>query len=312
MVQNTENGPADYILPLYVNGLSGRVLMAPATSRKKREILVIYGHHASLERWWSLVQNLTPYGNVTMPDMPGFGGMESFYKIKTRPTIDAYADYLAAFIKLRYKNKRVTIFAVSYGFVVVTRMLQRYPELAKKVDILISVVGFMHKDDLTFNPTAQKFYRLATRFFATRPMALFIRYVMLNKFILTHLYTRLPSSKRRMAEVTQEEFSQSMEFEVGLWQANHVRTHWLTTYEFLSLNNCQKHVALPVIHVTSKHDYYINNLMVEEHMRQVFSDYTQFVSKSKAHVPSVIADKAAMSVIVPPGLKQLLRQKPVS
>jgi pimeloyl-ACP methyl ester carboxylesterase len=309
MVQNADKNPAEYILPLYVNGLQGRMLKAPSTGRKKREILIVYGHHASLERWWSLVQNLTPYGNVTMPDMPGFGGMESFYKINTRPTIDAYAEYLAAFIKLRYKNKRVTIFAISYGFLVVTRMLQRYPQLAKKVDLLISAVGFMHKDDLTFNPTAQKFYKLSARFFATRPIALFIRYVMLNKFMLTHLYTKLPSSKRRMLEVTQEEFSQSMEFEVKLWQANDVRTHWLTTSEFLSLNNCRHHVALPVVHVTSTHDYYINNLVVEEHMRQVFSGYTQFVSKSKAHVPSVIANKAAMGVLVPRGLRSLLRQK---
>jgi pimeloyl-ACP methyl ester carboxylesterase len=273
---------------------------------------VVYGHHASLERWWSLVQNLTPYGNVTMPDLPGFGGMESFAKIKTRPTIDAYADYLAAFIKLRYKNKRITIFAISYGFVVVTRMLQRYPDLTKKVDLLTSVVGFMHKDDLVFKPNFRRFSKCVTRFFATRPMALFIRYVMLNRFILTHFYTKLPSSKRRMLEVTQEEFKQSMEFEVGLWQANDVRTHWLTTSEFLSLNNCREHVSLPVVHVTSKHDYYINNLMVEEHMRQVFSGYTQFVSKSKAHVPSVIADKKAMSVLVPSGLKRLLREKPAT
>src|SRR5579864_1785028 len=128
------NDAADYILPLNVNGLHGRMLRAPATTKKyrRREILLIYGHHAMLERWWSLVQNLEKYGNITMPDMPGFGGMESFAKIGTKPTIDAHADYLAAFIKLRYRQKRLTIYAVSYGFIVVTRMLQRYPELAQK------------------------------------------------------------------------------------------------------------------------------------------------------------------------------------
>jgi len=126
------------------------------------------------------------------------------------------------------------------------------------------------------------------------------------------MYTKLPSSRRRMVEITPEEFDQSMEFEVILWQANDVRTHWLTTSEFLGLNNCREHVALPVVHVTSQNDYYLNNLVVEEHMRQVFPDYTQFVSKSKAHVPSVIADKAAMAVLIPQGLKKLLREKPKS
>jgi pimeloyl-ACP methyl ester carboxylesterase len=310
MVQKNAANPAGFILPLDINGLSGRVLRAPSTSRKKREILLVYGHHATLERWWSLVQNLTPYGNVTMPDLPGFGGMESFSKIKTKPTIDAYADYLAAFVKLRYKNRRVTIFAISFGFIVVTRMLQRYPELAKKVDLLVSAVGFMHKDDLNFKPSFQRLLKVGSRLFATRPIALFIRYACLNRYVLTHFYIRLPNSKRRMVEVTPEEFNRSMDFEVILWQANDVRTHWLTTSEFLGLDNCRQHVALPVLHITSKKDYYVNNIVVEQHMRQVFSDYTQIASKSKAHVPSVIADKAAMAVMVPPGLKRLLREKP--
>jgi hypothetical protein len=112
-----------------------------------------------------------------------------------------------------------------------------------------------------------------------------------------------------MIEVTPEEFGRSMDFEVELWQANDVRTHWLTTSELLALDNCKKHISLPVIHVSSQYDYYINNLSVEGHMRQVFSDYTQFASKSKAHVPSVIADKKAMSVLLPPKLRQLLRKK---
>ena len=75
-----------------------------------------------LERWWGLVQNFNEYGAVTMPDLPGFGGMDSFYTIGRRPTIDAFADYLAAFIKLRYKRKRITIVGISFGFLVATRM----------------------------------------------------------------------------------------------------------------------------------------------------------------------------------------------
>jgi pimeloyl-ACP methyl ester carboxylesterase len=302
-------GAADYILPLNINGLQGRMLRAPSNTNKKREILLVYGHHAALERWWSLVENLTPYGNVTMPDLPGFGGMESFAKIHTKPSLDAYADYLAAFVKLRYKNKKLTVYAVSYGFLVVTRMLQRYPELAKKVDILVSAVGFMHRDDIVFRPIPQKFYRIVARLFASRLVAFIIRYGFLNKLSLKFLYTQLPSSKRRMLEVTPEEFDDSMDFEVFLWQSNDVRTHWLTTSEFLNLDNCQKQIRLPVIHIVSANDYYLNNLLVEQHMRQVFSDYLQLQANTKAHVPAVLADKQAMSVMVPAELKRILSKK---
>src|SRR5687767_2102595 len=120
--------PADYIVPLNMNGLRGRMLRVPTPKNKNREILAIYGHHALIERWWGLIQNLNEFGGVTMPDLPGFGGMDSFNKIDQKPTIDNYADYLAAFIKMRYKRQRITILGISFGFVVATRMLQRYPE----------------------------------------------------------------------------------------------------------------------------------------------------------------------------------------
>lgn len=302
--------PADYIVPLNINGLDGRMLKKPSGNPKKqREILLIYGHHAMLERWWGLVENLSDYGNVTMPDMPGFGGMDSFYKIGVRPSIDAFADYLAAFVKLCYKRKRVTIFAISFGFVVVTRMLQRYPELAGKVDLLVSEVGFAHHDDFVYSKRQKRLFRRVTRLFATRPVALFIRYCGLNRFVLRTLYVRLPNSKRRMIEVTPEEFELTMDFEVKLWQANDVRTHWLTTSDFLALDNCQQTIDLPLVHVVAQEEHYFDNRVVEQHMKVIFKNYKQFQAKTKAHTPSVLGDKKAMAVMVPAGLKKLLAKK---
>jgi pimeloyl-ACP methyl ester carboxylesterase len=308
-MKSEPKAPDDFIAPLNINGLQGRMMRVPSSSKSRREILLVYGHHAVLERWWSLVENLESYGNVTMPDLPGFGGMESFYKIDKRPDIDAFADYLASFIKLRYKNKRVTIYAISYGFVIVTRMLQRYPELAKKVDMLVSFAGFMHKDDIKYGSAKKRFYSYVARFFAARPVAIFIRYCGLNKLVLRVLYKTFPNSRKRMVEITPEEFSMSIDFEQRLWQDNDVRTHWLTTSEFLKLNNLELHISLPVVHIVSQKDHYLNNIKVEQHMRQVFSDYKQFVSRTKAHVPSILADKKAMGVMVPPGLGRLLSRK---
>jgi hypothetical protein len=137
-------------------------------------------------------------------------------------------------------------------------------------------------------------------------MALFIRYVGLNRFMLRTLYAKLPNSKKRMIEVTPEEFDLTMEFEVKLWQANHVRTHWMTTHEFLNVDNCDRKVNLPVVHVVSEVEHYFNNDIVEQHLRIIFSGYKQYVAKSKAHTPSVLGDKKAMSVMLPPGVKRLL------
>lgn len=310
MAKKVQHEPGEYIQPLNMNGLNGRMLRAPATRKTaKREMLILYGHHALLERWWGLIENLQTFGPVTMPDLPGFGGMDSFAAINKRPTIDNYADYLAAFIKLTYKRRRITIIGISFGFVVATRMLQKYPDMAKRVDLVVSMVGFMHRDDFWFTPRKRLVFTKATRLFATRPVAWTIRYAALNKFVIKNIYARLGAGKRRFLEMEPTEFDTLMDFEVRLWQSNDVRTHWLTTSEFLNLDNCQQKIDLPVWHVSSSGDHYFNNEFVEQHMRVVFNDYARGVMQSHAHTPSVLGNKKEMSIMVPPALRKVLRRK---
>lgn len=301
-----EQSPADYITPLNMNGLQGRVLRMPAPRNHNREILLIYGHHALIERWWGLAQTLNQYGAVTLPDLPGFGGMDSFRKIGKKPTIDTYADYLAAFVKMQYKRRRVTIMGISFGFVVATRMLQKYPELAKRVDFVVSIVGFVHRDDFLFKPWEHATARYGSKFVSLPPVAFFVRHALLNKFFLKNVYAHWGRAKRRFADTPPEVFAQMIDFEVRLWQSNDVHTHWATTAEFLNLDNCKTRVDLPVWHVSSKNDHYFDNTIVEQHMRVVFSDYHHAVADLKAHTPSVVASRKAMAVLVPPPLRRAL------
>src|SRR5690606_26329987 len=123
---------------------------------------------------------LNKYGAVTVPDLPGMGGMDSFFKVGETPTLDNMADYLAAFVKMRYRRKRVTIIAMSWGFVIATRMLQRYPELVKKVDLLISIVGFVHADDFVFSNRTKLGARVVSSIFSGRLAAAFVQHVVLR------------------------------------------------------------------------------------------------------------------------------------
>jgi pimeloyl-ACP methyl ester carboxylesterase len=304
--KNTQD-VAQFIAPLDMNGLQGRVLHAPALkANKNREILLLYGHHALLERWWGLVENLREYGSVTMPDLPGFGGMDSFHKLKQRPTIDNYADYLAAFIRMRYKKRRITIVGISFGFVVATRMLQRYPDIAKKVDILVSLVGFMHADDFQFKPRNRRLMRLTCRLFGTRPVATIIRYVGLNGPVIRTFYANLPAGKRRLSSMDPFEAREMLDFDVKLWQLNDVVTHWRTTAEFLALDNCKVHVDLPVWHVGSKNDHYFDNDLIEQHMFVTFQSCTMLTMDAKAHTPNLLGNKAEMSIMLPSKLRRTL------
>lgn len=286
------------------------MLHLPAKSKRAahREILFVYGHHSSLERWWGLMQVLNHYGTVTMPDLPGFGGMDSFYKIGKKPTIDNMADYLAAFIKLRYKRKKIILAGMSFGFVVATRMLQRYPELSKKVTLLVSLVGFAHHDDFTFEKSRYYSYLIGTSLFHNRPAATFFRHVVLHPYFIRAVYARTHNAKHKFkSAASKEEFDYLMDVEIGLWHDNDVRTYMYTTTEFLKLDNCQKRVNLPVYHISAQADRYFDNNLVEQHMRIIFSDFIGIQSKLTTHAPSIIADEKMAAPLLPPQIRRILR-----
>jgi pimeloyl-ACP methyl ester carboxylesterase len=298
---------ADYIVPLNINGLDGRMLRMPAPPKKNAELLFIYGHHSSIERWWGMMQVLNRYGAVTMPDLPGFGGMDSFYKIGKKPTIDNLADYLAAFIKLRYRRKKVAIAGMSFGFVIVTRMLQRYPELSKKVTLLVSIVGFAHKDDFTFSKPRYYGYLYGCYLLSHQPAAAVFRYTALNTTLLRTFYGRTHNAKHKFAEANSKEaYDQLMDMEVRLWHDNDVRTWAYTCTQFLKFDNCKVKVQLPVWHVSVEADNYFDNRVVEQHMRIAFSDFHDVPIAVKNHAPSVVADAKSAAVLLPPKLRRAL------
>lgn len=309
--QKEELDPAAYIVPLNMNGLQGRMLRLPADKPTNRELLVVYGHHAKLERWWGLMQNFSKYGNVTMPDLPGFGGMDSFHKIGKKPSIDNLADYLAAFIKLRYKRRRLVIMGISFGFVVATRMLQRYPELAKKVDVIISCVGFAHYDDFTFSKKRMFMYRSLINILLLPGVIPVFRVLALNPFVLRHAYTRTHNARHKFEAAAADgldAFNSVLEAEIDLWHINDLKTHMYTSREFIHLDNCKQRVDVPVWHVSSKGDYYFNNQIVEQHLRIIFKDFKLFELDLRTHAPSVVATKKESAIFIPPRLGRKLME----
>jgi len=304
-----ERDPADYIVPLAIGGLEGRMLHVPAPENKQREILFVYGHHSSLERWWGLMQVLNEFGSVTMPDLPGFGGMDSFYKINQKPTIDNLADYLAAFLKWRYKRKRVTIAGMSFGFVVATRMLQRYPELTKKVEMLVSIAGFAHRDDFILPRKNYLFYLYSSRIVQHRLPAGIFKMIALNPLVLRAVYKHSNNEKFKGAKTDSKKFDELVKVEVRLWRINDVRTAMKTSADFLRLDNCRVPVDLPIYHIAIVGDRYFDNLKVEQHFRIIFNDFTVLAELDLVnHAPSVVATAEEAAPFVPPELRRLLDQ----
>lgn len=297
-----------YLSSLRINGLKGRMMRLPAPKKKKREILLVYGHHASLERMYGLARALNRYGAVTTPDMPGFGGMDSLYKIGKQPSLDNLADYLAAFIKLRYKRRRITIIGVSLGFSVATRMLQKYPHLARKVDLCVSAAGFTHKDDIAIATRKKQLFAALARSLSWRLPGLAAR-AYLRAPVIRRMY-KTDVLKAHSVTETEERRQYRIEFEVWLWQNNDIRTHFFTLHEMLTMNLCDKKIDLSVHHVAIDADQYLDNNLIEQHMRVIYNDFIKLpLPRAKAHAPTILATAKEAGVFIPPKLRTILRNQ---
>lgn len=301
--------PKDQIHKMDLNGLKGRVLRIE-NKRKKREILLVYGHHSSLERIYGIADALADFGNVTVPDLPGFGGMNSLYKIGLEPNFDNIADYLAAFIKTKYKGEKFTIAAFSIGFAITTRMLQKYPEIADRVDILVSVAGFSKRDDFRLSSSIQLFYRTLSRFFSGPITSYFFRYVLLNTYILKAFYRFTPNARHKFRGLDKEEFKRYINFEVELWHNNEVRTYLKTSYAMLTADLTREKVDLMVHHISvGDSDQYFNNDTVVKHLDMIYKGCTVDQAELDSHMPSVIASKSEAKGLFPPSITRILNKR---
>jgi hypothetical protein len=171
------------------------------------------------------------------------------------------------------------------------------------------MVGFTHYDEFTFTKSRFLFYKYGAKFFSYRLSAAFFRNVILHPSLLRMVYHRMHNAKAKFQNLTEEEKKRAMEFEVHLWRTNDVRTYMATTVGMLTLNNCTKHVKLPVHHVCVSADQYFNGSVVEQHMRVIFSDYIEHVAVIDTHAPSIIADKKVAASFLPASLKQELAKE---
>ncbi len=133
--------------------------------------------------------------------------------------------------------------------------------------------------------------------------------VCLHPTLLRMVYGRMHNAKSKFNHLNTEEKKQAMEFEVVLWRTNDVRTYMRLTVEMLMLDNCRKQINLPVHHVAVTTDQYFNNAVVEQHLRVIYNDYTEYSVTIPAHAPSIIAKKSEAAPFIPKKLRELFKQQ---
>jgi pimeloyl-ACP methyl ester carboxylesterase len=302
--------PEGNIRPLEREGLHGRILeLPPLKQTEKTKVLLIYGLHSSLERMYTISQVMTKYGAVTVPDLPGFGGMTSLDCIGEKPTIDNIADFLATFVEDYYtEDEQIIMAGMSYGFVVLTRMLQRHPHLQSRVKLLLSIVGFTNKKDFAFKSSTYYLFTYGSRFFSYRPTATFFRRVILLRPIIFSTYNLRAHTHPKMKGFSYKERRRLIDFEVALWQNNDSHTYFTSTYEILTLNLSKRKLDVPVHHVAVANDQYFNNSIVKKHLGQIFSKVTMHYAHLANHAPTIIDDAESASQLIPESLIETLKK----
>lgn len=290
-----------------MNKLNGRMLKYPSKKKQQLEILFIYGHHSSIERWRGLIQVFHDYGTVTVPDLPGFGGMESFYKINKLPTIDNYASYLASFIKMQYKRRKIVIVGVDFGFVIITRMLQNYPELRKNARLLISIKGFADHEDLALSKLryVQQYY--VSQFLSHQIPSMVFRRLVFDPRLLRLRYNKTSQIKQITSKGELERYKALIRSEINLWQINDFRTYMYSVNELLIFSNCDAQVNVPLWQIVSKEDTMLDNRRAEQHLKVIFNDYQRFRA-NKNLLPVILSEKKMANSWFPSGLKKALRE----
>lgn len=283
------------------------MLRLPPPKGKRGEFLLVYSLHGSLERCMGLAEAFNDYFGVTVPDLPGFGGMQSFYRIGEKPDLDTLADYLAAFVKLRYRRSRLSIGGHSFGFLVVTRMLQKHPDIAKQVDVLVSITGFSRHDEFILSNSKKMLYRGLARIFQRKLPSIFFRNVMLHPSFIKLYYARTGSGKEKLSGLSKEDQSKALNTEVRTWRDCDLRTYMMTILTIFQIDNCNDRVDVPVWHVMATQDDYFDNQIVEQHMQVIFSSYKKIPAKMTRHSLGFIGDKKTAAPLIPAQLKAMLK-----
>lgn len=294
------------IEPLSINGLNGRVLRLAGSGKEK--IILIYGVHSSLERMSSTAEFLSDYGPVIMPDLPGIGGMSSFYSIGLTPSLDNYADYLYTFLKISKLDKQLTVVAMSFGFLVVTRMLQKYPQVQQWTDVVISFVGFGRDSDFKNLEAKRRWYIPISRIFSTKAGGWFIQNIIFNPVGLRLMFAvfRTFNPKYKHAMVNNPEASQRMELD--LWQSNDARTRFAIYKQLFNFDLVKgsKLIDVSLHDLTTATDQYLDPRHVTVTLRKLYQPVTSSRANLALHAPSIIGNKAEVTAIFSDEVKGIL------
>lgn len=251
---------------------------------------------------------LRDYGEVSLPDLPGIGGMDSFYRIGLTPTLDTYADYLYTVLKTRGLRKQVDIVAMSFGFLVVTRMLQRHPDSQEWIDNVISFVGFGRSTDFKNIEKKRRTYVPISRIFSTKLGSWMVSTLIFNPLTLRLMFSLFRLFNPKYQHAMKNDRAASERMELDLWQKNDARTRFAIYQLFFTFDLTRHETKLPVrLHdMTTKTDQYLDHRRINESLKLLYANVSSSHANMALHAPSIIGTESEVRAMFSKEVKSIL------
>jgi pimeloyl-ACP methyl ester carboxylesterase len=301
--------PQKSVAALYIHGLRGRMAEWHGQPAAQQKILLVAGIHTSLERMDSTGQFLSDYGHVTMFDLPGIGGMDSFYRIGLQPSLDNYADYLYTAIKSVKLDKRIKIVAMSFGFLVVTRMLQRHPDSKRWIAGIVSFVGFGQASDFKSSRLRQVLYTAVAAPLSTSLGAKLARLLAFNPVSLSVMFRIFMLFNPKYKHALAGDWRKSLRMEHELWRSNDARTrfylYWL--FQRFSLVKGATQIDMALHNMSTPIDQYLDHNRVRDTLSSLYSEVSSSSANLDVHAPSIMGDVQEMRRVFSTESKRLLQ-----
>ena len=292
----------DYLHHFKWHDLKGRYWLAPGLNAQADEHLLvfIYGHHSSLERNQGVLQHFRQVGRVLAIDLPGFGGMDSLYKMGLKPNIDNFAHYLNHLLRLHTKeNQKFSLIGFCFGFLITTRLLQIYPSWQERIRLNLSVVGFLSGKRFSFSKNRRRWYLIGAKFISMRLGAFIFRYLVLNRWILRRFYAKTSLAKTKFMNKNPAQRRELMEVEIDLWHRNDVRTWAFTSIVMLNCDLIGETVNTDVYHLATDYDQYFNHNNNIEDLKKVYNQVTFIKMNLSNHAPTIIISPKEAQEMIP-------------
>jgi pimeloyl-ACP methyl ester carboxylesterase len=266
-------------------------------------MIFVYGIHGSLERFYGLIHYLARFGRVVVPDLPGLGGMDTFYRIDKKPTLDNYGDFLAEFIRKELPNGKITLVGMSYGFVVITRMLVRHPELTGRVDLVVSTMGLADGRDIALHGLKRFVAESVFWIARTRPLGTIMQRIIGNPWVLKFMYS---SNNPKMKALAPKDRPSFIAFEAYLWECNDMRTYGEDMHELFNLTQSGDRIDLPVHHISTAQDHWLDVAQAHVHIGEIYTQVISHPSVITNHGGTAYADEKEARDMIPPSVARLL------